>query len=261
MASKSGTTKNEKIVCDKFTLVTRLTGSTLFLRVDTDLPDFTGIMVSVDRLYWEKGNSEAYSVDYFDEKSTVGKWKTEQKINIDNVSWRQKLLDRQNSASRAGIGFTVGSISDNISIGITVPVNQDNPLFGEKNANLTGSEIVTKYGMNNVRGEKDISMPLNAKKEALEKLPSVDPNGLDVNQSYIVNRETPLMPARLASDPASKGEVKYIPIKGGFKVLEIYKGNNETWYRATAFKQNRNEIGKGWINSIALLGQKLEPIK
>ena len=65
-----------QIVCDKFDLVTKVTGSTLDLSVDTDLPDNTVVMINVSRAYLEKGNTATCSLDCFSEKSTVGKWKS-----------------------------------------------------------------------------------------------------------------------------------------------------------------------------------------
>ncbi len=48
-------TAEAQIVCNKFNLVTKVTGSTLELSVDTDLPDNTVVMVSVSRSYLERG--------------------------------------------------------------------------------------------------------------------------------------------------------------------------------------------------------------
>lgn len=60
-----------QIVCDKFALVTKVTGSTLDLSVDTDLPDSPVVMVTVSRSYVEQGEHETNSVEYFGESAKI----------------------------------------------------------------------------------------------------------------------------------------------------------------------------------------------
>lgn len=95
-------TAEAQIVCNKFNLVTKVTGSTLELSVDTDLPDNTVVMVSVSRSYLEKGNAATYSVDYFSEKSTVGTWKLLHIVSIDSDKWKSALREKQEKMSRLG---------------------------------------------------------------------------------------------------------------------------------------------------------------
>ena len=63
------------VVCDKFDFRSKVSGSTLELSLDTDLPDDTVLFVTVSRLYFEKGDSEECVHNYFSEKSTVGEWR------------------------------------------------------------------------------------------------------------------------------------------------------------------------------------------
>ncbi|TSA34534.1 MAG: hypothetical protein D4R64_11695 [Porphyromonadaceae bacterium] len=254
--------KNEiQIVCDKFKLVTKVTGSTLFLSVNTDLPDNTDVMVSVSRSYWEKGNSSEYNVDYFSEKSTIGKWRTSHSISIDSKNWKTALRAKQEQCSRAGIGFDVASISDKISVSMVVPVNQQDPKFGDRNQNLIGKAVKTE-GLQIVEDEIEISYPLNTPPLGKSPFPNLNPLELEIGQSYVVSKQTPLMPSHSPADPISALEqMKDIPQGGGFKVLEVYKGKTNPWYRVTAFNQNNEGIGTGWINSTALIGQKLEAHK
>ncbi len=70
------------------------------------------------------------------------------------------------------------------------------------------------------------------------------------------------MPSLSPVDPMEAiQQMKQIPKRGGFKVLEVYKKKNNPWYKVTAFDQSIEEIGTGWINSTALLGQQIKAHK
>ncbi|MBA7589038.1 hypothetical protein ES708_31111 [subsurface metagenome] len=250
-----------QIVCDKFVLVTKVTDSTLGLSVDTDLPDNAVVMVSVSRSYLEEGNSATYSVDYFSEKSTIGEWKSEHSISIASEGWKTALRAKQEEMSRIGLGFDVASISDKVKVRMVVPINQPDPKFGEQNQNLTGEAVETK-GIRVVKDEIEIGYPLDAPPVGKSPFPSLNPLELEIGQTYVVSKQTPLMPSHSPADPiAAIQQMKQIPKGGGFKVLEVYKEKNNPWYKVTAFDQSKEEIGTGWINSTALLGQQLKAHK
>ena len=250
-----------EIVCDKFDLITKVTGSTLDLSVDTDLPDNAVVMVSISRSYLEVGNSATYSVNYFSEKSTIGKWKSEHSISIASEDWKTSLRAKQEEMSSLGLGFDVASISDNISVRMVVPINQPDPKFGDQNKNLTGKAVKTK-GLRVVEDENEINYPLNDPPVGKSPFPSLNPLELEIGQAYVVSKQTPLMPSHSPTDPiAALQQMKQIPEEGGFTVLEVYNATNNPWYKVTAFNHSTEEIGIGWINSTALLGQQLKAYK
>ena len=150
---------NAPIVCNEFKLVTKVTDSTLDLSVNTDLPDDTFVMVSVSRSYLEKGSSDRYSVDYFSERSTIGKWKSKNSISIASEKWENALKDQQEKMSRIGLDFEVAYISDKITVRMVVPINQTNPRFGKENSQLTG-KVVRTTGLRVIEDEIEINYPL-----------------------------------------------------------------------------------------------------
>ena len=250
-----------QIVCDKFDLVTKVTGSTLDLSVDTDLPDNVVVMVGVSRSYLEKGNSSTYSVDYFSEKSNIGKWKSKHSISIVSEKWEAALRAKQEEMSRLGLGFDVASISDKITVRMVVPINQPDPKFGDRNQNLIGKAVTTK-GIRIVEDEIEIEYLLNTSPVGKSPFPSLNPLELEIGQAYIVSKQTPLMPSHSPADPiAAIQQMKQIPQGGKFKVIEVYKEKTNPWYKVIAFDQRTEQLGTGWINSTALLGQKLEAQK
>jgi len=254
------------VVCDKFDMKYKVSGKTVELSLDTDLPDNSVLMVSVSRSYFEKGNSSRYSHDYFSERSTVEKWKETRKVSIDSDKWRSSLREKQKELSRIGLGFEVASISEKISIFMVVPINQPNPEFGEKNSKLTGKAVHTE-GLRVVEREVEIKFPLDSKQAEEKPLPSLDPRALDIGATYVVSRSTPLMPFHSPPDPLEAiKKMKQIPEGGSFKVLEVYKKkvykeNTTPWYRVTATGKDKESLGTGWINSTALVGQALEGSK
>jgi hypothetical protein len=271
---KASKEASAQVVCNEFKLVIKVTNSTLELSVNTDLPDNTVVMVGVSRSYWERGNSDEYSVDYFSEKSTIGKWKLRQRISIDSEKWKTALRTKQEKMSRIGLGFDVASISDKITVSMVVPINQTDPMFGERNENLTGKAVImaSKGGrtitgkvvgpMYVVEDEIEINYPLDSAPVGRSPFPSLNPLELENGQAYIVSKQTPLMPSLNPADAmAAIQEMKRIPKGGVFEVLETVKKRNSPWYKVIAFNQRKQQIGTGWINSTALLGQELKAYK
>ena len=227
-----------KIVCDKFELVTKVSGSTLELSVDTDLPFNTVVTVGVARSYWEKGDpTTEYAINYFSEQGIVGQWKSKHKISIASKKWKLELRAKQEELSRLGAGFDVASISDKIRVNMVVPIYQPNSKFGDRNQNLTGKKVRTK-GVRVVVEEIEIDYPLNTPPVGKSPFPSLNPLELEIGQAYIVSKQTPLMPSHSPTDPmAAIQQMKQIPKGGGFKVLEVYIKKNTPWYKVTAFDQ------------------------
>jgi len=211
-------------------------------------------------------------VDYFSEKSTVGKWKSKHRISIASKKWKSALRAKQEKMSRIGLGFDVASISDDIQVNMVVPINQPDPKFGERNSNLTGKAvIIASPGGKTVTGkvvgpmyivedEVEINYPLNS--PPVGKSPSLNPLELENGHAYIVSKQTPLMPYLNPADPiAAIQQIKQIPKEGIFEVLEKVMKGNSPWYKVNAFNQSKQLIGTRWINSTALLGQELKVYK
>lgn len=249
------------IVCNKFNVEAKVSGSTIDISLDTDLPDNTVIMVNVSRSYFQKGDSAKYSAYYYYEKSTVKKWKSNHKVSIVSDKWKSALRTKQEKMSRLGLGFDVASISDQITVGIVVSIDQTDPRFGKLNSKLSGKMLKTS-GLRIVRDEITIEYPLDSPPEGKSPFPSLNPQDLDIGQLYIVSKRTSLMPSHSPSNPIkSLNKIKQIQKGGAFKVLETFKKRGNPWYRVVAFDQRKKKIGTGWINSTALLGQKLKTYK
>ncbi len=128
-----GTSGYAQVRCDQFDVVAELHGHTLTLSLDTDLPDETTLMVSVNRLYWQTGSEDAYSESYLSGRFTVGEWRRPRQVDVRDDAWQEALKDRQQLLARMGEPFTVRKIAADIEADFTVPVNQKDPRFGRRN--------------------------------------------------------------------------------------------------------------------------------
>lgn len=161
------TLKNQ-IVCDTFEITTDMTEKGLSLSLNTDLPDFSEIMVSVSRSYFEKGNDSPFSLEYFSEKSTVGQWRVSKNITLNNATWKSELEDKQKEMAKLNLGFEVDKISEQIDVRMVLPVRQKNPIFGEDNQNLIGKAVKMSGSLKISESEKhiDFSLSISAPVEA-----------------------------------------------------------------------------------------------
>jgi len=90
----------------------------------------------------------------------------------------------------------------------------------------------------------------------------VDPFSLKQGEKWAISKETPLMPEIAPSNPMEALEkIKYIPAENYIIIVSVREKENNTWYEVKVLNQNNNLIGKGWINSIALIGQTLQLVE
>jgi hypothetical protein len=259
---------NAQVVVTKFDLNTRMGESFLFFSIDSDLPDETEVNITIRRLYFKKGMPEAYAIEYFSEKRALENWRTEQTIKIDNREWLRKLKEHQKTVSKFGMGFDVASVSENVSIRAVVPINQSDPRFGKRNSKLTGAIVKYSGNYNIVDSDVEISYPLDSRtaSEVTSIQPSLDPLKLGIGHSYILSKETPLMPSPDISTQGDSLEnlmdalkkAKKIPSKGIITIKSRRVVNDTPWYFVSA--QAGSSVFQGWINSGALVGQDLSVV-
>lgn len=150
---------DESVIAEKFEIKQRLKGDRLYLSLDTDLPDFPDIWVTVHRDFWQVGRFRNYSINYFKEKSTVDKWRGEREIVVDNDVWKKSLKANQEKMKRNLSPYVIERISDEIIITMVIGANQTDPRMGERNSNLEGKAVV-KGAFPIIRREVKISFPV-----------------------------------------------------------------------------------------------------
>ncbi|MFT7616744.1 MAG: hypothetical protein ACI97A_000373, partial [Planctomycetota bacterium] len=60
-----------QVSCNDFEVDSKVVGKNLEIKVTSDLPDDALINISVTRRYWRKGDSKAYTFEYFAKEKTM----------------------------------------------------------------------------------------------------------------------------------------------------------------------------------------------
>lgn len=243
----------EQILADTFAVRHDLRDGRLTLVLDTDMGDAATLMVSVSRTYRERGNTEQYVVNYFDERTTVGEWRLPRTLMLDQDAWNRELEQRQRMMAAAGEPFTVSGIADSIEISFVLPVNQDPP-FQTWNANLIGEAVEQDGQLRLLRSSTKIRYPLGTKGVGQSRY--ADPLNLSIGTSYRSSGALPLMSELNPSDPLrALAASKQLQSEGTFRVLGRRMNRNIPWYRV--------EVAgvEYWVNSTALVGQQVNEVK
>ena len=89
----------------------------------------------------------------------------------------------------------------------------------------------------------------------------VDPKGLKVGGTYRLPRGAPLMPELNPSDPlAAIRKMLQVPPGGSIAVISVSEKRGIPWYQVDAYDAVKEVIGRGWVNSTALVGQRLDRV-
>ncbi len=249
----------DMVECQKFKLETSENGVLLNVRIDTDLPDDTLVVVSVSRVYKEVGNPATYSIDYFSDKSQMRNWKVGQNITLSDVDWKESLKKKQVEMSRLGYGFDVASISDKIEVYAVVPIGQENPRFGFDNQYLTGVAVRSDGQTRTVHAKVLVKRPMKKTPIGKSTIPSLNPLDLEVGATYTVKKITPVMPHYNSSNPSlAMRKIKYLEGGDSFRVVKKRIANGAMWYQVIGLQRPTNKKMNGWIKGIALLGQNLD---
>jgi len=251
--------------CDTFQAKANLEGDRLTFYLDTDCPNFAHIFVSVYRSYYEKGNQTEYARDYFEGDGPIKDWMKPRQISVAHSKWIENLKNYQKEMSPIGLGFDVGDISDYIIVRMILHINQQDPRFSRKNENLVGKAVHTDgIGLRVATSEVKIFYPLRDQEgKIFLHTPSTDPNSLEDGVSYRIRKQTPLVESPRPADPmAAIASMKYIPSGHIIEIVGQGTGSSgELWYKVIAWSPQGVRFGSGWVNAIALLGQKLEVVK
>ena len=182
-----------KIIANRLVIKTEREEGAVMLSLDTDLPDWSEVFVSLSRRYYHVGKEDAYSSTYFEEKARIAQWRTPRRIATDDASWKADLSADQAKMARisSDLAYKIGRIDDHLEARVVLHINQPDPRFGGRgNPHLSGT-IVSKSGeWNIVEAEQRILAPLTG--QVLPKQPSIVAyDGLQPGQSYRLLKQTP----------------------------------------------------------------------
>lgn len=247
-----------QIVTDTFLIDHAWDGDDLLLAIRSDLPPTTTVMVGVDRYYWEQGSSDAYSLPYVSEKSTIGAWEGRRhRVPVKDGWWRDSLQAHQRMMARVGMPYDVRTIGDSVHVSFTVPVHQ----FGRWNENLAGEAVRTE-GLRVVEEELALAKPIG---QAPPPSPWVSRTDLRPGRTYVLGGPVPLIPA---CNPGSAEEtmraieqVYNLGTGTAITVEEVVEEGcpegSDLSYRVEVLGPDGARVDDGWISSIALIGQDI----
>jgi len=247
-----------QVTCDEFNVEWDFEENQLKLELKTDIPDYTDIIVSVSRSYVLKENNQTYSVDYFNEKSTVKAWRKVREITIDNDKWNHDFEKDLKKAAAFELGTKAKSISNDIEIRFVIPARQTNPTFGKWNSKLTG-KMVNDDGLRIVEKEFSFSTPLAS---SIKSTSFTLWNSLEKNHIYKISKNTPLMPEFEPNAITSIfSKPKTINSGSMIRIIEIKMKRDFPWYNVELLDTDYFAIYEGWVNGKALMGQEIIKIK
>ncbi|MCH8082593.1 MAG: hypothetical protein IID52_09475 [Proteobacteria bacterium] len=158
--------------CDVFQIFHELDGDELTVKLETDCPESSTLMVSIDRVY-DVNDGIAYSESYLNEKSTVGKWKQPQIIDVSHATWRTTLTETRELMSRLGEKYEIGAIEDNIE------------MFDNLDFELKEIEIIKLYYIyGSIPGIKNLAFNIERYKQFLDSEENIM-SGIFVNNKNV----------------------------------------------------------------------------
>jgi hypothetical protein len=207
----------------------------------------------------------ACSGSYFSRKTTVFDLKRPIKAVIDETRWKNELEKTQKLFASIGEPFQVSKISDEVEIGLTVPINQKNPVFGKSNKYLEGPFVSTE-GLRTIRIEKKFSVPFDregAGDIVGKRQYSLDPYNLEMNLHYRISKKTPIFQEIKPKDPLKAiAEMKYLPPGSVIRIMKRQLSGSTPYYHVHAkVRGGASHTITGWIDSNALMGQTLSVIE
>ncbi len=233
-------------------------------KLETDLPDDTKIIGRIHRTFTATimdmgvSKTDTYSDDYAELDCTVNDLLKPSVFHLDRQKWIEAFKQSHKRLSITSDGVAIDGIDQNIAIQISVSSVQRNPRFGKYNANLVGKAI--SPGLLGKTVECTLYVP------HVEPLPVKLPRythfeTLQVGKKYIISKTIPLMlinnPQDWVDVAEAIAEAGEIIANGTIMVTAKTKRETTVWYRVIAWRADGRRLGDGWVNSLALCGQKI----
>ena len=136
-------------------------GGVLDVRVDTDFPDGTNLVVGVGRTHWVRGSDEVYSGDLHGEDLAVKNGAVSFTTQIDDTQW----IRTHEEFVKIDVRAPIERISDEIEISVFYTPNNDQPasvaaVLGEAGENVGGEGADDTMGFVFYEVRKSLSFPM-----------------------------------------------------------------------------------------------------
>ena len=252
------------VSCSEFDVVMEIKDEKVVLHVESDLPNDTRVMIGVKRGYKENGNASDCTLDYYSAiNERLGDWRISHEIPIRHFEWMQALQKKIDELAALDMWEGLDIISDSVVIEVSVPpYRQPNPAFGKNNQKLTGDMVIVRKAMGgearSIEWKATFPWPLDGPAPKATRVALED---LREGGRYIVETAQGSIPLMLEPKPTdvSSALMKARTLQGKFtmEIRDIREVDNITWYRIQAYYSSGEALASGWINSLALIGNKL----
>ena len=238
------------------------------ITINTNFPDGTNLNINIGREYNVKGETETYAGNLLDKDFSVVNGKYDTIIIINDTEWYNE--HQRLARALPNDIHPVTKISDKITIDVLYTAAATQPenvikILGTRGEFVTG-EGSEHFGTGTagrltlLRVTKNFNFPREGNFKKQSEYGSYQSLKKDV--TYSISKETPLMPEFEPADPiAAMSNIKYLNAGSRIKILAIKSNNNFPWYEVMVMNKIGESIGKGWINSTALIGQEILVIK
>lgn len=244
------------IVCNQFDVNAELSGSTLTISLDTDLPDWAALIVTVSRSYKEVGSSSIYSMDYYSGKGTVGRWRSPQQIELDAAKWRRSLRAYQREMSELDLGFEVDRIDESVTVSMVLHLRQPDRRFGTDNKNLVG-KLVQSRQSRTISGEQSVHFPLTERSttRARTTVPAPRPPAekkepFSKGTEYALDREGATFEVSQFEPSHSLSSIRQVRKALPFsriRIVETVVHEDQTWLNVHCSLEYGQVLWTGWI--------------
>ena len=251
------------IVVDRFVIQVEREGHEVEVSLDTDLPDWAEVIVSLSRLYYQVGEEDAYSGTYFEEKARISQWRTPRRIPYDDEAWKAERSAHQTEMSQisSDLAYEIDRIDDHLEVRVVLHINQSDSRFGGRgNPRLSGAAVSQSGKWNLIEAERRIPAPLTGPTPP-KKSQIVAYDGLQQGQYYQLLKQTPFSPLNseevkgLPTDLVLRtlGSIVQLPAGQMIHVISVHRSKT-----GSIEYEVEVEGVRGWILSTALMNTGVE---
>lgn len=167
------------------------------------------------------------------------------------------VIPEKKKSAIGGCGFVALLL---IIGGMIVLLSQSNDGNSKSSPTASTSEEASPTGLTEKQRKEVFNklqmLSVKAEQEAMAINPLDASEGLAIGEVFQLTKQTPLMSGIPEKDQAASIEAKPIPAGYFIKLKSIQAQKGSTWYEVAVADPNRKLWGNGYINTVALIGQR-----
>ncbi|MFT7619650.1 MAG: hypothetical protein ACI97A_003306 [Planctomycetota bacterium] len=248
-----------QVSCNDFEVDSKVVGKNLEIKVTSDLPDDALINISVTRRYWRKGDSKAYSFEYFAKEKTMKELRGSVRMELSEAVLKKVIKNASEMNEMAGrSAIKVDRLDVDVKLRVTLTMNQKNEDFGEYNRNLQGRAVKQIDAYRGVKVFRRIPMSVveGKKKPPKKKAPTFKAINFIDGGCYVLREKFELFNHFEAGADGARATVGHASKRGIVYVHRRVKVGDELWFRVGVISHpDAKDISFGWTE-VQAFGRK-----